>query len=157
MARERDEAVELMSQIYIRMLVDLLKAEDVEDTVIAEGEVYRVTSDKLEGKFRFAAADQSNTPIASIIKRQELVELLPILQGLGVDPTKIKEELIRQFDLPKQFAEAVPVAEPVAPPAAAVGAAMPEVADPSQLPSEALAAQLAQSIPEMPTSTPETF
>jgi len=158
MARERDEAVELMSQIYIRMLVDLLKAEDVEDTVIAEGEVYRVTSDKLEGKFRFAAADQSNTPIASIMKRQELVELLPILQGLGVDPTKIKEELIRQFDLPKQFAEVVEApAAPVAPPVAVGGPPIAEGADPSQLPSEALATQLAASIPEMPTSAPVTY
>lgn len=151
MARERDEAIEMMSNIYIRMLVDILKAEDAEDTVIANGEVYRVTSEKLEGKFRFAASDQSNTPVASVMKRNELVQLLPVLQGLGIDPTKIKEELIRQFDLPKSFGE-----EPPAPPQAQnlpQTAPMPE-AEPT-LPAEALAQQIGQSVPTPNVATPE--
>ena len=158
-ARERDEAVELISQIYIRMLIDLLKAEDAEDTLITEGEVYRVTADKLEGKFRFAAADQSNTPVASVMKRNELVQLLPVLQGLGIDPTKIKEELIRQFDLPKGFAE-LPPQQPTPVPAtvgALQSAPIAEQPDPSQLPAEAIAQQLAASIPEMPTSQKESY
>jgi len=153
MARERDEAIELMSQIYIRMLVDLLKSEDVEDTVIADGEVFRVTAEKLEGKFRFAASDQSNTPVASVMKRNELIQLLPVLQGLGIDPAKIKEQIIRQFDLPKSFGEEMPAAPP-APPAALPQAPMPMPDDPSQLPSAALAEQLSQSIPTMSTSAP---
>ena len=149
MARERDEAIETMSQIYIRMLVDLLKAEDAEDTIITEGEAFRITSDKLEGKFRFAASDQSNTPIASIMKRNELVQLLPVLQGLGVDATKIKEEIIRQFDLPKSFAE-VEVVEASVP--ASVRA--PE-APPQGLPAEQLAQQLAGRVPEQNIALPE--
>lgn len=153
MARERDEAIELMSQIYIRMLVDLLKSEDVEDTVIADGEVFRVTAEKLEGKFRFAASDQSNTPVASVMKRNELIQLLPVLQGLGIDPAKIKEQIIRQFDLPKSFGEEMPAAPP-APPSALPQAGMPMPEDPSQLPAEALAQQLSQSIPTMSTSAP---
>lgn len=152
MARERDEAIELISQIYIRMLVDLLKAEDAEDTVIAEGEVYRVTADKLEGKFRFAASDQSNTPIASVMKRKELVELLPVLQGLGIDPSKIKDEIIRQFDLPKGFGEITPQAPQSTKVPANVQA--PEV-PPQGLPSEQLATQLAGNVPSSNIATPE--
>lgn len=149
MARERDEAIELMSQIYVRMLVDLLKAEDAEDTIITEGEVFRITAEKLEGKFRFAASDQSNTPVASVMKRNELVQLLPVLQGLGVDATKIKEEIIRQFDLPKSFAE-VQVEEAKVP--ASVQA--PE-APPQGLPAEQLAQQLAGRVPEQNIALPE--
>lgn len=152
MARERDEAIELMSQIYIRMLVDLLKAEDAEDTVIAEGEVYRVTAEKLEGKFRFAASDQSNTPVASVMKRNELVQLLPVLQGLGIDPSKIKEEIIRQFDLPKTFAEETPAPPPQA---QAPSQSAPTTEVPPALPAEALAQQLSGSVPIPEVATPE--
>lgn len=150
MARERDEAIELISQIYIRMLVDLLKAEDAEDTVIAEGEVYRVTSDKLEGKFRFAASDQSNTPVASVMKRNELVQLLPVLQGLGVDASKIKEEIIKQFDLPKSFGEELAPQEAKIP----QNVQAPE-APPQGLPAEQLAQQLAGSAPTQNIATPQ--
>ena len=152
MARERDEAVELIAQIYIRMLVDILKSDDIEDTVISEGEVFRVTSDKLEGKFRFAASDQSNTPIASVMKRKELVELLPILQGLGVSGEKIKEEIIRQFELPKTFGEKIEEAsKPTNIPS---NVQAPEVA-PQGLPSEQLAMQLAGQVPSSNIATPE--
>jgi len=135
-----------------QIIVDILKAEDAEDTVITNGEVYRVTAEKLEGKFRFAASDQSNTPVASVMKRNELVQLLPVLQGLGIDPSKIKEEIIRQFDLPKSFGE-----EPPAPPPQAQNlpqtAPMPE-AEPS-LPAEALAQQIGQSVPTPNVALPE--
>jgi hypothetical protein len=156
MARERDEAIEGIALVYTRMLVDLLKSEDLEDTVVSEGEVYRVTADKLEGKFRFASADQTNTPVATVMKRQELVSLLPILQGLGIPVDKIKEEVVRQFDLPKEFND-VPPPEPVAAaPAALMGApqAPPEGVSPdqSQLPAEVLAEKLQSGVPTMPTT-----
>mgnify|MGYP003646030493 CR=1 FL=1 len=156
MARERDEAIEGIALVYTRMLVDLLKSEDLEDTVVSEGEVYRVTADKLEGKFRFASADQTNTPVATVMKRQELVSLLPILQGLGIPVDKIKEEVVRQFDLPKEFND-VPPPEPVAAaPAALMGApqAPPEAMPPdqSQLPAEVLAEKLQSGVPTMPTT-----
>lgn len=158
MARERDEAIESIANIYNRMLVDILKAEDIEDTVISDGEVYRVTADKLEGKFRFAASDQSNTPVASVMKRNELVQLLPILQGLGIDPTKIKEELVRQFDLPKSFSDEPVQAPSNGPTTGAVGVSAQSQGtpqDPSQLPAEALSSQLAQRAPETGVSLPE--
>lgn len=153
MARERDEAIELMAQIYIRMLVDLLKSEDAEDTVIADGEVYRVTAEKLEGKFRFAASDQSNTPVASVMKRNELIQLLPVLQGLGIDPTKIKEQVIRQFDLPKSFAEEPPPAP--TPQAQNIPQVAPMEEPEPALPAEALAQQISQSVPTPEVATPE--
>ena len=83
------------------------------------------------------------------MKRQELVQLLPVLQGLGVDATKIKEEIIRQFDLPKSFAE-VQVEEAKVP--ASVQA--PE-APPQGLPAEQLAQQLAGRVPEQNIALPE--
>lgn len=153
MARERDEAIEQIAHIYTRMLVDILQAEDAEDTVIADGEVYRVTADKLDGKFRFAASDQSNTPVASVMKRNELVQLLPTLQSLGIDVDKIREELVRQFDLPKSFTEVTPSA-PVQPSPAVSTSAGPTAEPESQLPAEALAGQLQGSVPDLNVAVP---
>jgi hypothetical protein len=89
------------------------------------------------------------------MKRNELVQLLPVLQGLGIDPTKIKEEIIRQFDLPKGFGELPPAAPAPAAPAALSNAGIQEQPNPSQLPAEAIAQQLSASIPEMPTTKKE--
>jgi len=48
------------------------------------------------------------------MRKQNLLSLLPTLQGLGVPQDKIKEEIIRSYELPKTFLE-VPPAPPVAP------------------------------------------
>jgi hypothetical protein len=153
MARERDEAIEQIAHIYTRMLIDILNADDTEDTLIADGEVYRVTADKIDGKFRFAASDQSNTPVASVMKRNELIQLLPLLQGLGIDPSKIKEEVVRQWDLPKGFNDAAPTQAPVAVP----GQAGPMPAQESQLPADQLAAQLQAGVPDQGVATPTNY
>jgi hypothetical protein len=87
------------------------------------------------------------------MKRNELIQLLPVLQGLGIDPSKIKEQVIRQFDLPKSFGEEPP---PAAPPQAQN---IPQVAPTEEpqpaLPAEQLAQQLAQSVPTPEVATPE--
>ena len=152
MARERDEAIEMIANIYNRMLIDIIKAEDIEDTVVTDGEVYRVTADKLDGKFRFAASDQSNTPVASVMKRNELTQLLPVLQGLGIDPSKIREEIVRQFDLPKAFNDMPAEQAPAAPPTGQPGTGEPSS---SPLPAEALSQQLAGGVPASDVPLPE--
>jgi hypothetical protein len=60
------------------------------------------------------------------MRKQNLLSLLPTLQGLGVPQDKIKEEIIRAYELPKTFLEAPP-----APPAASV--ASPSAADVSNI------------------------
>ena len=70
--------------------------------------------------------DQGSTPLSDAIKKQNLLSLLPTLQGLGVPPEKIKEEIIRAYELPKTFMEAMPQA-PSAP------AASPSAADVSNI------------------------
>ena len=49
--------------------------------------------------------DQSSTPLSEALKRANLVQLLPVLTQLGVPTAKIKEELIRIYDLPDSFLE----------------------------------------------------
>jgi hypothetical protein len=84
-----------------------------------------ITSDDLEGKFRINALDQGSTPLSDAIKKQNLLSLLPTLQGLGVPPQVVKEEIIRMYELPKTFLDV-----PEAPPQAAPG---PSAADVSNI------------------------
>jgi hypothetical protein len=42
--------------------------------------------------------------------------LLPTLQGLGVPPEKIKEEIIRMYELPKTFNDVIEQAAPASAP-----------------------------------------
>jgi hypothetical protein len=118
MAREKDQALEKITEIYIRLL-DLLADEGETAVLDVEGEARVITPKDLEGKFRINALDQGSTPLSDALRKQNFLALLPTLQGLGVPPEKIKEELIRMYELPKDFLEAIeqppaPVASPSA-------------------------------------------
>ena len=106
LARERDNAIELIALTYLR-IVSLL-AEDKEEAVIEiDGLPKVITVPDLDAKFKIVALDQSSTPLSEALKRNNLVQLLPVLTQLGVPPEKIKEELIRIYDLPESFLEAM--------------------------------------------------
>ena len=119
LARERDNAIEVIAVTYLR-IVSLL-AEDKEQAVIeVDGLPKVITVEDLDAKFKIVALDQSSTPLSEALKRSNLVQLLPVLTQLGVPPEKIKEELIRIYDLPESFLEEV--AAPPAPPQGMGGA-----------------------------------
>ena len=125
LARERDNALESIVNVYIRTLV--LLADDGEKAVLSvEGEGKTITTDDLEGKFRINALDQGSTPLSDAIKKQNLLSLLPTLQGLGVPAEVIKEEIIRAYELPKNFLDVPQQAAPAA-------AAAPSAADVSNI------------------------
>jgi hypothetical protein len=102
MARDRDGAIEELVNVYLRSLV-LLGEEGETEVLDVEGEARVLTPQQLEGKFRIAALDQGATPLSDAIRKQNLLALLPTLQGLGVSGTKIREELIRAYELPPTF------------------------------------------------------
>jgi len=113
MARERDFAIEMIADIYLRQLS--LLAEDGDKAVLSVGGKAKViTAKDLHGKFRISALDQGNQPIADAIKKQNLISLLPVLTSLGVPADKLKAEIIRAYELPEDFLKA-PEPEPEAP------------------------------------------
>ena len=104
MARDRDAAIEQVAHIYIRILSFL--AEDGEKAVISvDGAAKVVTPADLDSKFKIVALDQGSQPIADALKRDNLINLLPILTELGVPTEKIREEVIRAWSLPDSFQE----------------------------------------------------
>lgn len=113
MARERDGAIESLANVYLRIIS--LLVEDGEKAVIVVDDLPKVISvADLDAKFKIVALDQSSTPLSEAIKKQNLVSLFPQLVALGVSADKIKKELVRLYDFPKDFLEEAPP-EPPAP------------------------------------------
>ena len=104
MARERDEAIEDIGNIFVRMLVYTLDEGD--KPVIMVGKKARfVTPDALDHKYRYFALDQASTPLSKELKKRQLLELLPVLGQLGVPQAKLLEDIVRQFDLNEKYIE----------------------------------------------------
>ena len=149
MARDRDGAIESIVNCYLRQLV--LLCEEGEKAILeVDGEGKVITPDDLEGKFRINALDQGSTPLSDAMKKQNLMSLIPTLQGLGVSSRSILEEIVRAYELNKSFLEVEEVAATAAS-AALAPAPGPSSADVAQLqggvteqvlPSEALANSL---------------
>jgi hypothetical protein len=107
MARQRDTCIEQVADTYARMLVSLLEANPDSKTIVAlDGDSSVLTAENMDGDFRYAAADQSSTPLSSAIRRQRFVEVLPTLLQLGVPKQQVLEHLVREYDLPRAFLDA---------------------------------------------------
>lgn len=105
MARERDEAIEGIANIFVRMLVYTLDEEDRPVVMVSKKPRF-VTSDALDHKFRYFALDQASTPLSKELKKRQLLELLPVLGQLGVPQVKLLEDLVREFGLNEAYVEA---------------------------------------------------
>ena len=151
MARERDEVIERIANIYTRML-SILVEENEKPVVVVGGKPQFLTTDILDNPFRFAALDQANTPLSEVIKSQRLIELVPLLTQLGVQPATIRDEIVRAFDLPEGFKSDN---DPEPQPEAKVRSAPSDLpSGPSgQAPSEQLAQELVAGARSIPLAT----
>ena len=104
MARDRDDVIEEIARCYIRQL-SLLSEEGERSVIMVDGSGKIVSSEDLAGKFRIAALDQGATPLSDSLKKQNLMQLMPVLQQLGVPAEAILEEVVNEWDLPKSFIE----------------------------------------------------
>ena len=126
MARRRDLIVESIAEAYVRMVQTLLAADsDLEQAVTIEGARLILTADSLNGSFRYAASDQSSTPMSMAMRRQRLIEALPQLRtDENIDQRKLTEHLVREFDFPTELLKEVTVG-PVTTPSGAASPAPP--------------------------------
>lgn len=121
LARERDAMIEKISEIYVRMIALLIDDDDVTETLIVNGKPELLSTEKLDGKFKFQALDMASTPLAEEIKQQQFIGLIPVLSQLGISNNQIREQMVHLFSdiLPADWAEAEPAPEPAAAPQAA--------------------------------------
>jgi len=115
MARTRDEVVTTVARTFNVMLAVML-GEEAEPLALPNpiGPTM-LSADDLTGDFGYFAQDAGSTPMSDDIKRQSLERLAPLLLSLGADPTEVREELVRTYDLPTALAAAPP--PPPEPPA----------------------------------------
>lgn len=144
LARERDGAIEMIAHVYLRIIS--LLSEEKEIAIIEVNDKPVIISPKdLDAKFKIVSLDQSSTPLSQALKRNNLVQLLPTLIQLGVNPQTIKDEVIRLFEMPDTFKEVVEQAmQPQAPMGAPgeVEATTGDIGAQGELPAQ----QFAQSI-----------
>lgn len=119
MARDRDATIEQVVSLYLRMLLPLI--EDGDTIVVATPEGAKAaTVSKLDADWTIYATDGGGTPMTDMVRKQQLIQLIPLLPGLGVPPEAIRAEVVRLFNLPESFTKEAP-----APEAAAMSAAPP--------------------------------
>jgi len=117
LARIRDSVIERLCQVYTSIIACLLdvmdseEGENVKEIHTLDGSVEIIRAQDFIGRFRFAAADQANTPMSSARKKEELLTLMPVLQSLGVPTEAILDQMIRLFDFPSTFKPKVKVEE----------------------------------------------
>lgn len=114
MARDRDSTIESVAALYVRMLIPLV--DDGDTVVVATEEGAKVaTVAKLDADWEFYATDSAGTPLTDMVRKQQLIQLLPALAQLGVPPEEIKSEIVRLYDLPESFLNSPPAEAPVGP------------------------------------------
>lgn len=97
MARQRDQAIERIVKIYLRLLQVFLDEDDTKTVLTIKGDLKTLTSKDLEGKFKIVAVDQLSSPEAQDKKKQEIVQMLPVLTQLGVSTETIRKEIASRF------------------------------------------------------------
>jgi hypothetical protein len=125
MARDRDSTIEKAALLYVRMLIPLI--DDGDTIVIATPDGAKAaTIGKLDADWEFYATDSAGTPLTDMIRKQQLIQLIPILTQMGVPAEELKSEMVRLYDLPQTFlngpeagAAAVPQTESAPSPEAA--------------------------------------
>ena len=109
LARERDGLIERIASIYLRYIY-LLSDEGQKAVVEAGGKAVVVTPEDLNAQFKIVALDQGSQPLADALKKQNLVALLPTLQSLGVPSNLLLDEIVRAYELPRNFIDAAATA-----------------------------------------------
>jgi hypothetical protein len=133
MARDRDSTLESAVRLYIRMLIPLID-DDGAPIIRTPSGGQAVTAEKLDADWEFFASDGGSTPMTDMVRKQQLIGLIPALVQLGVPGAAIKEEIIRLYDLPPSFGQApepppAPTALPEASPGPAPAAGQAQVSD----------------------------
>lgn len=113
--RQKNAAVEQLAMLYVRTLYSLMAKEDKFQLVIEQqsnigsndSQAVYVDKELIDGKLRYDVNDGGGSPITQAVKKQQYIELIPTLMQLGADPTKLRQELIRMFDLPSSLADEI--------------------------------------------------
>ena len=111
LAKGRDEALRLVSEAFLALLVHLLETAPKgaeKEVVLIDKKPVVLVSEHFKAKFKIVASEGAATPISGAIKKRELVELTPLLVKLGVPQNTILKELVMAYNLPESFLEAPP-------------------------------------------------
>ena len=102
MARARDAAIEGLARVFLPMMAMFIDQNAPEAVLIDEKAVLLKAKD-LMGDFVIYASDMATTPMSEQMAKQQLLENVPTLLGLGVAPQTLLQEIVRMLKLPESF------------------------------------------------------
>lgn len=102
-AQCRDAAIKAIVLIYFRILAGLIEDKEVITVTRKNRDPELLSLNELNRKLDIYHVDGGNDPVSRNVKKVDFTSLIPTLVQLGVSPQKIKEELIRLYDLPPSF------------------------------------------------------
>ena len=105
LARERDATIELIAKVYLDMVVMYMDEENIKETIVVDNTVQALKKEDLVENWIIYAQDQAMTPLSESVRKREFIQSIPTLQGLGVPPETLLNELVRSLGLPESFVE----------------------------------------------------
>tara|TARA_Y100001973_G_C5208218_1_gene343283 strand:- start:1477 stop:3081 length:1605 start_codon:yes stop_codon:yes gene_type:complete len=102
MARARDGAIEGLAKTFLPMMAMFIDQNAPEAVLINDKAVLLKAGD-LMGDFVTYASDMATTPMSEQMAKQQLLENVPTLLGLGVAPQVLLQEIVRMLNLPESF------------------------------------------------------
>ena len=103
LARVRDEAIERLANVYIRLL-HLAIDEEERVVIAAEDGPIILTCESLDGKFNIMALDAGNSPVGDLMKQRSLTTLVQPLTFLGGNREELLKEIVKVYKLPTAIA-----------------------------------------------------
>jgi len=105
LARFFHRSVEYCAEIYQALTFHLLMTNEGKnkEVVLIDGRPRVLTPDVFSGKFKFVFSDQASSPVTTAVKKAALIQLIPIMEGLGVPQQELAKYLIKLFDMPEEF------------------------------------------------------
>ena len=105
MARARDAAIEGLAKAFLPMMA-LFIEQNRPEAVLIDDKAVMLKAKDLMGDFVVYASDMATTPMSEQMAKQQLLENVPTLLGLGVPPQQLLEEIVRMLNLPESFLQA---------------------------------------------------
>ncbi len=117
--RQKNNTLEQLAMVYIRLLASYLSTDEDQRLVIEHtndetkiAEAQYISHQTLDGKLRYDANDGGGSPITQATRKQQLVELSPLLIQLGGDPELIRREIVKEYGFNPDLAKPKPMDEP---------------------------------------------
>lgn len=93
----RDHAIRNIVETYLALYCSEMRSD--KDIIRVGPDIVTFSYRDIDGIFEIIASDGADTPVAKAQKQQNFMGALPVLQGLGVEPDILLDQMLTLFDM----------------------------------------------------------